>query len=455
MNISIIGTGYVGLISGVCLAEKGHKVTCVDTDELKIEKINNCISPIFEIGLDKLLKKNVINKRLKASSDIQKAVAESDLSIIAVGTPFDGDEINLSYVKKVAEDIGKILKVKKEYHVVVVKSTVIPGTTDGVILPILEHCSGKKSGNDFGVGMNPEFLREGCAVNDFMNPDRIILGGIDENTIRKMSELYTCFSEVDKIITNNKTAEMIKYTSNSLLGTLISFSNEIGNICSLIPEVDAKDVMAGLHLDKRLNPILNDGSRINPDFLSYLEVGCGFGGSCFPKDIKALISYAEKLGEKPVLLKSVIEINQNQPFKLLQLLQNNYKSIENLNVTVLGLAFKPNTNDMRESPAIPVINNLLQNGAKIIAYDPVSKEEAKKIFGTKNITYPDDLKSALLNTDVVILITKWIEFNNLNQILSDLKKQPLIVDGRRMLNKNDFEKYTGIGMNKDTSIIYS
>lgn len=447
MRISIIGTGYVGLISGVCLAEKGFQITCVDIDKSKVELINNCIPPIHENGLIKLLEKNVTNKRLNASVDLEKAVMGSELSIIAVGTPFDGHKIDLSYVKNVAEQIGTALKKKDSYHVVVVKSTVIPGTTDDVVLPIIEKFSGKKAGEEFGVGVNPEFLREGCAVNDFMNPDRIVLGGTDKKAIERLLELYDTFDGIDKLITNNRTAEMIKYTSNSLLATLISFSNEIGNICASTPDVDVKNVMEGLHLDKRLNPILPDGTRVNPDILGYLEAGCGFGGSCFPKDVRALISYAKNVGEKPILLESVVKINQNQPHKLIQMLKTHYESFDHLKVAILGLAFKPDTDDMRESPAIPIVKSLLQNGALIRAYDPVAKEEAKKIFGTKNIEYPESLNDALLNVDVVILITKWDEFNNLNTSLNDLDQHPLIIDGRRMLNRDDYDKYIGVGLN--------
>jgi UDPglucose 6-dehydrogenase len=446
MDISIIGTGYVGLISGVCFAEKGHRVTCVDIDCSKVEKINNGCPPIFENGLDVMLSKNIIEGRLKASNDLRKAVLESELSIVAVGTPFDGKIIDLSYVKKVAQDIGLILKDKEIYHTVIVKSTVIPGTTNNVVMPILEQFSGKKEGKDFGVGVNPEFLREGCAIKDFMNPDRIVIGGNNEKVIKKLIELYSVFNNVDRIITNNTSAEMIKYTSNSLFGSLISFSNEIGNICALTPGVDVKDVMVGVHLDKRLNPILADGSRINPGFLSYLEAGCGFGGSCFPKDIKALVSYAENLGEIPRLLKSILEINQNQPYKLIQALEKYYKSFEDLNIAILGLAFKPDTDDMRESPAIPVIESLLKRGAHIKAYDPVAKEEAKKVFGAKNIEYLDSLNDVLLNVDVVILITKWAEFNNLDQLFNNLEQKPLIIDGRRMLNKSNYERYIGVGL---------
>ena len=449
MRVSIIGTGYVGIVSGACLAEKGIYVICVDKDKEKVNKINNCISPIFENGLDDLLKKYIINKHLLADTNLKKAVMKSEISIIAVSTPFDGEKIDLDQIKKSSKEIGSALKEKNTYHVVVVKSTVTPGTTDEVVLPILEKYSGKKAGIDFGVGMNPEFLREGNAVNDFMNPDRIVIGGIDKKTIDKVLELYKVFSGVDILKTNNKTAEMIKYTSNSLLATLISFSNEIASICALTQDVDIKEVMSGVHLDKRLNPILVSGRRANPEFLNYLEAGCGFGGSCFPKDVKALISYSENRGNNPKLLKSVMEINQKQPYKLIQLLNKYYKSFKNLNIAILGLAFKPDTDDMRESPAIPVVKLLLQNGAYVKAYDPVAKEEAKKIFGIDNIEYPERLEETLLDVDVVILITRWDQFKDLNSLLNNIKRQPLIIDGRRILNKNDYKKYEGIGLNHE------
>jgi UDPglucose 6-dehydrogenase/GDP-mannose 6-dehydrogenase len=449
MKVSIIGAGYVGIVTGACLAEKGFYVTCIDIDKEKVEKINNCIPPIFENGLEDLLKRNVINKRLVASTDLKKAVIESEISIIAVGTPFDGEKIDLSHIKKSAEEIGSALNEKNTYHIVVIKSTVVPGTTDDVVLPILEKYSGKKAGVDFGVGVNQEFLREGCAINDFMNPDRIIIGGIDKKTVDKLLELYKGFNGIDKLITNNKTAEMIKYISNSLLATLISFTNEIANICALTQGVDIKEVMAGVHLDKRFNPILADGCRVNPGFLSYLEAGCGFGGSCLPKDIKALISYAESIGENPKLLRSVIEVNQKQPNKLIQLLNKHYESFKNLKVAILGLAFKPDTDDMRESPAIPVIKSLLQKGAYVKAYDPVAKEEAKKIFGTNNIEYPESLNETLLDVDAAILITRWKEFKDLSSLINGIKQQPLIIDGRRILNKNNYKKYEGVGLNHE------
>lgn len=448
MRVSIIGAGYVGLVAGVCLAEKGAYVTCVDINKESVERINKCIPPIFENGLEDLLKKNITNRHFVASTNLKKAVIESEISIIAVGTLFVNGKVELSYLKKAAEEIGIALKEQNAYHVIVVKSTVPPGTTDKVVLPIIEKYSGKKVGVNFGVGMNPEFLREGCAISDFMNPDRIVIGGTNKKTIDKILELYKAFKGVDVLITNNKTAEIIKYASNALLATLISFSNEIANICVLTQDVDIKEVMAGVHLDKRLNPILADGSRANPGILSYLEAGCGFGGSCLPKDVKALIFYSESRGERCKLLRSVIEVNQKQPQRLIQLLHKYYGSFKNLNVAILGLAFKPNTDDIRESPAIPIIELLLHEGAHVKAYDPAAKEKAKKIFGTSNIEYPESLKETLLNVDAAILITQWKELDDLNILINKLESQPLIIDGRRMLNKKDYKKYEGVGLNE-------
>lgn len=445
MKISVIGTGYVGLVSGVCLAEKGHQVICVDIDEEKVQKINNGISPIHEDGLDDLLKNN-LGKTFKATTDLKSAVLDSDLSLIAVGTPFDGDVIDLKYIKQVAGQIGTILKEKSAFHTVVVKSTVVPGTTDDVVLPILEKESGKKAGVDFGLGMNPEFLREGEAVGDFMNPDRIVLGGYDDNTLAEMHKLYSVFSGVDVQTTNNKTAEMIKYTANSLLATLISFSNEIGNLCYALGDVDVTEVMEGVHKDKRFMPILPNGERVKPGLVSYLAAGCGFGGSCFPKDVKALIAHGKSKGLPMELLDSVININKRQPQQVLSLLEKNFSELNSLKVTILGLAFKPGTDDMRESPSIPIVDYLLDRGAKIEAYDPVAEDEARKIFGNEQINYHKSLEGSLQNTDVVILLTSWQEFQQVPGLLEDKNPQPLFIDGRRMLQKNYFDNYEGIGL---------
>lgn len=445
MRVSIIGTGYVGLVTGVCLAEKDHQVICVDVDQEKVDEINQAVPPIYERGLEELLEKN-IGVNLRATTDLRKSVLETDISLIGVGTPFNGSEIDLIYIKQVSHQIGKALREKTTYHVVVVKSTVVPGTTDEVVLPILEQVSGKKAGVDFGIGVNPEFLREGEAIHDFMFPDRIVLGGIDDRSIRALDELYSVFDGVDKIRTNNKTAEMIKYASNSLLATMISFSNEIGNLCAAVGGIDVVDVMKGVHLDRRLSPIMPNGDRIVPSFTRYLEAGCGFGGSCFPKDVKALIAYGEKAGSPMRLLDAVNQINEQQPQQVLSRLKKHFPSLKGIRTAVLGLAFKPGTDDMRESPAIPIINTLLAQEAKIKAYDPVARHGAQKLFGNHNIVFCDDLAQTIQDVQAIVLLTSWEEFKRIPELLDHLDPQPLFIDGRRMLDKRTISRYEGIGL---------
>lgn len=444
MKISIVGTGYVGLVTGICFAEKGHQIICVDVDKKKVDQINQSIPPIYENGLEELLKKNS-NVNLTASTDLRKSIMETDITFIAVGTPFNDNEIDLSYIEEAAKQIGKVLKEKNTYHVVVVKSTVVPGTTDEVVLPILEEASGKTSGIDFGVGMNPEFLREGEAIDDFMYPDRIVIGGIDEKSINVLAELYSIFEGVDILRTNNKTAEMIKYTSNSLLATMISFSNEIANLCSAIGSIDIVDVMRGVHLDKRLSPIKKNGDRVVPSFTTYLEAGCGFGGSCFPKDVKALISHGKRAGSSMQLLDAVIKVNEQQPKQILSMLEKHFPSLNGIGIAILGLAFKPGTDDMRESPSIPIVRGLIERGAKIKAFDPVARYEAQKIFDNHNIELCDDLNQTINDVEAIVLLTRWEEFKEIPELLTHREQQPLFIDGRRMLEKSRIAKYEGIG----------
>ena len=445
MKISIIGTGYVGLVSGVCLAEKGHHVVCVDLDPAKVDQINAGRSPIHEKGLDELLRKHC-GGNFRATTDLHAAVLDSEISMIAVGTPFDGNEIDLRFIRAAARQIGAALKDKPGYHVVLVKSTVVPGTTSEVVLPLVEETSGKRAGRDFGIGMNPEFLREGEAVQDFLYPDRIVLGGLDERTLDVLEELYLPFPNVDQIRANPRTAEMIKYTANSLLATMISFSNEIGNLCASIPDVDVTEVMRGVHLDKRLSPILPDGNRITPAFTTYLEAGCGFGGSCFPKDVKALVAHGRKLGRNMRLLDAVVEVNIAQPGAMMTLLAGHFDLLEGVRVTVLGLAFKPGTDDIRESPAIPIIMELLARKAQVTAFDPVARKEAEKHFGDGALDYADTLHEALENAQAVLLLTRWPQFDRLPEMLAKHSKQPVLIDGRRVVNKNSVERYEGIGL---------
>ena len=445
MKVSIVGTGYVGLVSGACLAEKGHEVICVDVDQAKVDRINQGISPIYENGLDELLRRN-LGQRLSASTDLQRAVHDTELSLIAVGTPFDGAQIDLKFIREVARQIGAALRTKTGYHVVVVKSTVVPGTTDSVVLPILESASGKKAGKDFGVGMNPEFLTEGEAVGDFMNPDRIVIGGMDAATLAAQARLYAGFAGVPVIRTNNGTAEMIKYTANSLLATMISFSNEIANLCTAVGGIDIVDVMRGVHSSRYLTITGPDGAVHRPGIVSFLEAGCGFGGSCLPKDVSALAAQGERAGSPMPLLGAVLAVNKQQPARMLDLLKKHFPALKGVRVAILGLAFRPDTNDMRESPAIPIVRALLAEGADLRAYDPVAMDEAHHVFKGEAIRYAPSLAAAVQDVDAVLLIPRWEEFRALPELLGANAHPPLVVDGRRLLEKQRFARYEGIGL---------
>jgi UDPglucose 6-dehydrogenase/GDP-mannose 6-dehydrogenase len=445
MKVSVIGAGYVGLVSGVCLAEKGHEVTCVDVDQAKIDAIRQGHAPIHEVGLEPLLRRH-LGGRLWATSDLSSAVRQTELTLIAVGTPLDGRLIDLAAVRESACQVGQTLREKAAYHVVVVKSTVVPGTTDEVVLPTLEAASGRRAGEDFGVGMNPEFLTEGQAVADFLHPDRIVLGGMDEKTMHRLSELYAGFADVPKIRTNNKTAEMIKYASNALLATMISFANELANLCAALGGVDIVEVMPGVHASNYLNPLGKDGRRVMAPIAAFLKAGCGFGGSCLPKDVQALISHGQRAGLPMRLLQSVIDVNQSQPERIVGLLRKHFPSLSGVEIAVLGLAFKPDTDDMRQSPAIPVIRRLLAEKAVLRAYDPVANRQARRVFGDAPLQYCDDLDQAVEGADALVLLTAWSEFARLPELLARRSPQPLVVDGRRMLDKRTIARYEGVGL---------
>jgi len=445
MKISIIGSGYVGLVSGACLASVGHQVVCVDMDDDRVQTINRGISPIHEEGLEDLLK-NPSEGSLKATTDLAAAIEQTEVSLVAVGTPFDGQEIDLSQIENAVAQIGRTIRNLDRYHTVIVKSTVVPGTTDGVVKEILENESGKIAGPDFGLGMNPEFLREGSAVADFMNPDRIVMGGVDERTIAVQGEIYSPFGHVDWVETNNRTAEMIKYTSNSLLATLISFSNEMANLCSVLPGVDVAEVLTGVKLDRRFSPIGKDGVRLSPGFNDYLEAGCGFGGSCFPKDVKALVAFGSQMGRPMSILESVIQINNSQPLEVLKILQNKMDGIAGKKIAVLGLAFKPGTDDLRESPSIPLTNALLEAGADIVAFDPVVKKTGCGGLIDGDFQMMDSLEESVSDADAVVLMTRWPEFHRLPGILATMNPDVLLLDGRRMLDKGEHLNYAGIGI---------
>lgn len=416
MKVSIIGSGYVGSVTAACFAELGHEVICIDIDEAKVRQINDGYSPVWEEGLENLMQKHA-GKNLIATSDYDYAVKNTDISFICVGTPSTADGgIDLSIVGAASKSLGKVLASKEGYHIVVVKSTVVPGTTENTVIPLIEEYSGLTAGEDFGVAMNPEFLREGRAVDDFMNPDKIVVGAIDNRSDALVSELYR---GVDCEITHTDpgTAEMIKYVNNAFLATKISFSNEIGNLCKKLG-IDTYEVMEAVGRDFRISPY-------------FLNSGAGFGGSCFPKDVRALISKAKEMDYYPALLESVIEINELQPLQMVELLREAIPDPAGKKIAVLGLAFKGDTDDIRESRSVPVIGKLLELGATVRAYDPLASENMKRVFD--GITYCDTAAGALEGADACLLMTEWDEFRRLDTEFSAMQGK-LVIDGRRLVD---------------------
>ncbi|MFB6116244.1 MAG: UDP-glucose/GDP-mannose dehydrogenase family protein [Candidatus Nanosalina sp.] len=415
MRICLIGSGYLGLPLGSGFASRGHQVTCVDIDEEKVEKINEGVCPIFEEGLPELLEEQVDEGNLEATTDTRSAVRDSDMTFLAVGTPMrDDGSINLDYIKQAARDAAEGLEGKDDYHVFVVKSTVVPGTTRDEIIPILEDESGLEAGEDFGVCMNPEFLREGTALNDFLEPDRIVIGELDESSGERLEEAYKEW-DAPVMRTSLEAAELIKYASNSLLATKISFINEVGNLCKELG-IDVYEVADGVGMDH----------RVKRDFLNS---GDGFGGSCFPKDVRALISFMEEKGVEPRLLQSTIDVNVDQKTRLVDLLKDKM-DVKGRDVAVLGLSFKPGTDDVRKSPAIPIIQELKDSGADVRAYDPEAMENMREKHHP-DIEYCETRQEALEGADAALIVTDWPEFDEITR--EELKQMDnrLVLEGMR------------------------
>lgn len=454
MKVTIIGTGYVGLVTGVSLALNHNNVTCIGRTQSKIDDINMGASPFFEPGLDTLLKKAVDTKSMHASTDFAKSVAKADVVIIAVGTPTVDNKIDLSQIKEVSKAIGRAIADTSKYCVIVVKSTVIPGTTDKVVLPLIEQYSRKKVGVHFGLAMNPEFLREGNAVEDSMDPDRIVIGQFDKKSGERLSKMYQHFS-CPKLLVSIKTAEMTKYASNALFATMISYSNEIARICEATDDVDVVDVWRGVHMDHRLEPsqskIVIKENRIVPGLVNYLYSGCGYGGSCFPKDTKALAQYSHNLGLDNGLISQVIEINRTQPLRVVALLAKKIKKIKASRIAILGLTFKENTDDMREAPSIPIIKKLIAEGATVICHDPIISKNNNQNIQNLGAHIVSTVEDALSKADAAIILTPWHEYKSLSpNIFKKLMKKPVIIDARRIFNKSISElgiTYAGIGYN--------
>jgi len=433
VKVSVIGTGYVGLVTGATLADLGNQVVCLDILEEKIKILNSGKSPIYEPGLDELLKKGLKSKKLSGSTEIEQNIRNSDITFICVGTPSDKNgNIDLSYIKSASSSIGRALRDKNEKHTVIVKSTVVPLTTEEVVMPNILKKSGWKREN-LGIGMNPEFLREGSAIHDAQNPDRIVIGFADDVAQKALKELYKSYN-CKKLECSPRTAELIKYASNSFLATKISFVNEIANM-SNVWGIDFQEVAEGMGLD----------SRISAEFL---RAGVGFGGSCFPKDVKALAAAAKKSKVESLMLKATLEVNDIQPKIIVRMAEERLGIIKGKKIAILGLAFKPDTDDVRESRSEIVVRELMDKGAKLVAHDPEGMPNFKKIIDVKMAPTPE---LATENSDCVIIMTEWNEYKNMNlrKMLENMAGNVLI-DGRRALNFKEVEKldfdYKTIGL---------
>lgn len=416
MKIVVAGTGYVGLVTGACLSEIGHKVTCVDIDENKVTMMKKGISPIYEPGLDELLKRNYEEGRLDFTTDYKNAYKDANIVFIGVGTPEREDgSANLDYVFKVCEQIAESVE---NNCLVVVKSTVPIGTNDRVEEFLKEHV---KASIHIEVASNPEFLAQGTAVKDTLYASRIVIGVESKEAEEKLRYVYEGFNQ-PIVVTNRRSAEMIKYASNDFLALKISFINEIANVCEIVG-ANIEDVASGMSYDKRIGD-------------KFLKAGLGYGGSCFPKDTKALHWLANDSGYEIKTIKATIEVNENQKYKMFRKAKQRFGSLKGMKVAVLGLTFKPETDDLREAPSIPNIKRLLDEGAEIVAFDPVGEENFKKKFNLP-IEYVKSPKEALKNADVAFIFTEWKEIKNLDlQCYERLMKTPIIFDGRNCYDIN-------------------
>jgi len=421
VRIAVVGgTGYVGLTTAVCLATKNHLVHCVGRNEKKIEKLREGRPIIYEEGLEEMLKEVLKSGRFAPSTGLRNAVQNSEVIFICVGTPSrDDGSIDLSQIERASEQIGGALRAASNYQVVVMKSTVVPGTTEELVLPLLERFSGKNVGSDFGLCMNPEFLREGQAIEDFIHPKEqgIIIGEFDQRSGNVLAEIYREF-EAEILRTSIPVAEMIKYARNAYLAKDVSFANEIANICQRLG-VDYLAVKRGLEMDARIG----EGR--------FLDAGAGFGGSCFPKDVKAIVAKVEECGFQPLMLRSTLKVNETQPIELVRLAKQVLSDLKGKRICVLGLAFKPGTDDVREASSIRVVESLLAEGCKVNVYDPKAEDNARKIFGER-VEYAKGAKEALRDSDACIIVTEWPEFSN-PQLYFAMRGK-VIIDGRRSLN---------------------
>ncbi|MEC7878422.1 MAG: UDP-glucose/GDP-mannose dehydrogenase family protein [Bacteroidota bacterium] len=437
MQISIVGLGFVGLSFASVLGSKGYSVVGVDTDLEKIKIISENRAPFFEPKLNSFLK-NALSRSLKISPNIEYALKNSDIIFLTIGTPKSKDDyIDLSMLKKAAKDIGTCLKNIKKKPIIVIKSTVVPGTTNE-IEKVITKASGKKSGKDFSILTNPEFLREGSAINDTLKPHLVVIGGHQIKSMEKLRSFYEKFygKKVQIILTNSQTAEMIKYANNSFLATKISFINQISSLCQNIPGTNVDDIAKAIGIDPRI------GS-------AFLKAGPGYGGSCLPKDLSTIIKFSSKIGADPILLKAVEKTNENQIEKILQIIYKKLGNLKDKQIGILGLSFKEDSDDVRESRSIKLIKILLKQKSKIKVHDPKAMNNAKLIFKNK-ITYSKSISDTINDTDCIIIMTPWREYTKLkNNDFKNMKKK-LVIDTRRIFSKKKMNiDYIALGIGGD------
>ena len=438
MKIGIIGSGYVGLTTGICLASLKHQIFIYDVDEKKLGEILEGKLPFFERGLGEILEKVSSTEEFRPQNNLDDLIRETDGCFVCVGTPTKNNSIDLSQIINSINSITESIKNNnKRNYKIIIRSTIIPNTSKDVILPILER---ELSELEFGLAVVPEFLREGNALDDFMNPDKIVIGSLDEDTTNFVKNVFNHFEEKCEIIeTNLESSELIKYTNNAFFSMLISFSNEIANVSEKIPGVDAYKIMNALISDKRITTKINN-ENIIPSLESYLKPGCGFGGSCFPKDVQALLDYANKNNINTPLLQAVLDINAERPNKMILLAESILETLENKKISILGLTFKPETDDLRSSPALDAIKILLEKNAKVFAFDPIFKTKPNIIKIPEKCNICPNIEDALENSDIALVFTKWDEFKSLNSnFLKQIMKNPIIIDGRGFLEKEKFD----------------
>jgi UDPglucose 6-dehydrogenase len=439
-TVAVLGLGYVGLTTAVCLASRGFRTIGLDIDTRKLKSLERGETTIGEKGLTQLLKKGIVSGLLTFSSSYAKAVNNANIVFIAVGTPSrDDGSIDLSFVEGAAKSLGREISLEKPYKLIVVESTVIPGTTESILKPIIEHESGLRLGR-FGLAISPEFLREGSAIEDTMSPDRLILGTDDAKSALHLLAFYRKFyaKGLPKIVqTTAVNAELIKYFSNAFLATKVSFVNEVANLCDTIPGADVRIVAEGMGLDKRIAPY-------------FLNAGLGWGGSCFGKDIRAILSFANEVGAELPIISATYQTNEKQSLKALEFARTHLGNLKGKRIGILGLSFKPDTDDMREAVSIRLIELLLKVGSEVIAYDPVAIPNARRIFG-KRIRYAASALACLRGIDCCIIVTEWDEFKQLEPEDFAGMKNPILIDGRRIYDPTKFTRklrFEAIGLGR-------